>query len=358
MSAGRGSALLIAAVTLVVAASAAALAIRSPQPTARPPVASCSGTFDIVADGATLAFPYCANRSITTRDDGINRLVVVIHGDARNPDEYVASVQAAADAADAVDALIIAPYFRTSDDAAAGTTPAGLYFTDNGWKEGDPSETKPFPRPASLGSFEALDDLIRAVLTGGAFPNVRTVVITGHSAGGQFVDRYAATSPLEDELGGSFRFRYVIANPSSYLYFDARRPQHAGNAFEEPSARDRRGCPDFDTWKYGLEGRNAYAASASPATILARYARRDIVYLLGGEDTNTHDASLDTSCAAEWQGHDRLERGRRHFAYLGTVFGEAVYGSHVLVVIDGVGHDGPAMYLADAARAAVFGGTG
>ena len=56
----------------------------------------------------------------------------------------------------------------------------------------------------------------------GIFPNLKTVVVVGHSAGGQFVNRYAAggagcPNPLVE-------VRYVIMNPSSYLYVDDLGP--------------------------------------------------------------------------------------------------------------------------------------
>jgi hypothetical protein len=322
---------------------------------ARPPTPSCEELFPIDVGGAHLDLPYCANRSLAARDQGVRRLVVVIHGDGRNASDYFDSMMAAASAAGSGDTLIVAPQFLTADDQAAIASEADLYYSDNGWKEGDASATAPLARPASVSSFAALDDLVRSIVAGGAFPNLHAVVITGHSAGGQFVDRYVATSPLEDELGGAISFRYVIANPSSYLYFDTRRPGKSGDGLGELSRRERDRCPAYDTWKYGTDGLNRYAAQAGSAAILTRYGQRTIAYLLGGDDTDPHDSSLDGSCAAEWQGQNRLERGRLHYAYLESIFGPGVYATHSLQVVDGVGHDGRAMYLAAPGLAAVFG---
>ena len=342
----------------VVVAIVAAATLHRSAPAARSPTPTCSAVFPIVSGDPGLGLPYCTNRSLAQHDDGVRRLVIVIHGDARNASDYFDAMVAAAAAAGSTDALIVAPRFLTADDPAAAASSADLYYTDNGWKEGDPSATAPLSRPASVSSFAALDALVRSILAGGAFPNVRTVVITGHSAGGQFVDRYAATSPVEDEVGATVAFRYVVANPSSYLYFDARRPDASGDGFSTLSSRERDRCPDYDTWKYGMVGMNAYATAAGAAAILARYGRRDVVYLLGADDTDPHDSSIDRSCAAEWQGPNRLERGRRHHAYLASVFGPDVGATHTLAVVEGVGHDGPAMYLAAPGRAAVFGWTG
>jgi hypothetical protein len=348
----------VAVVSLAVLALVTGLGLAArvdptrPGPAAAPPVASCSGMLAVSASPA-LELPYCSNRSLSTPDPGIRRLVVVIHGDARNAADYLDAMQASADASDAGDTLIVAPQFWTADDDGASTSRDALYFTSGGWKAGDPSEVAPLPRSGAVSSFAALDALILAVASGGAFPNLRLVVVTGHSAGGQLVDRYAATSAVEDQLP-DLAFRYVIANPSSYLYFDARRPDGAGEGFAEPTRRDVRDCRALNAWKYGLEDLNPYAAAVGPAAILDRYGHRHITYLLGGKDSDPEDASLDTSCAGEWQGSGRLERGRLHFTYLGTVFGDEVYATHDLAVVPGVGHDAAAMYLSSAARAAIF----
>ena len=78
-----------------------------------------------------------------------------------------------------------------------------------GWKQGDGSKTSP---PVS--SFAALDRLIAGIVRSHRFPGLRHIVVAGHSAGGQFVERYAASTRLSVRVP----VRYVVANPSSYLY--------------------------------------------------------------------------------------------------------------------------------------------
>ena len=46
--------------------------------------------------------------------------------------------------------------------------------------------------------------------------------MAGHSAGGQFVTRYEMANQIHDTLG--VPMTYVVANPSSYAYLDAPRP--------------------------------------------------------------------------------------------------------------------------------------
>ena len=60
------------------------------------------------------------------------------------------------------------------------------------------------------------------------FPNLTTVVLIGHSGGGQLLNRYAIVGKSATTLAG-IHVRYVIANPSSYFYFSDDRPQQDGS---------------------------------------------------------------------------------------------------------------------------------
>jgi hypothetical protein len=60
---------------------------------------------------------------------------------------------------------------------------------------------------------------------------------------GQYVHRFASGSPVEAEVSG-LRFRYVVANPSTFLYLGPERPDGSGG-FAVPERGD---CPDFNDW--------------------------------------------------------------------------------------------------------------
>jgi hypothetical protein len=69
----------------------------------------------------------------------------------------------------------------------------------------------------SLSSFEVIDRLIDVAVKRN--PGIRRIIILGHSAGGQFVVRYAAINSrheLLEQQGVSIR--YVVANSSSYPF--------------------------------------------------------------------------------------------------------------------------------------------
>ena len=53
--------------------------------------------------------------------------------------------------------------------------------------------------PAPISSYAALDTLIRHFANRAAYPALTEIVIAGHSAGGQVVQRYAVTNQVETD---------------------------------------------------------------------------------------------------------------------------------------------------------------
>ena len=81
---------------------------------------------------------------------------------------------------------MIAPRFvLASDGAVAGVL---HWERNNDWKEGGESAET---RGVSLSAFAVLDRLRARLGRPGLYPNLTHMVIVGHSAGGQFVQRYA-----------------------------------------------------------------------------------------------------------------------------------------------------------------------
>ena len=75
---------------------------------------------------------------------------------------------------------------------------------------------------STVTSFDFADEILRRLAAREVFPNLEAIVVSGHSAGGQFVTRYEMANRVHDTLG--VPVRYVVANPSSYAYPDAARP--------------------------------------------------------------------------------------------------------------------------------------
>jgi pimeloyl-ACP methyl ester carboxylesterase len=306
------------------------------------PASPVMRTFSITKSGTALSFEYCSPGRVDQPNTAVRRLVVVVHGDSRNACDHAAYVQQAA-TSEGVEAstLIVAPRFRTDADVTAADSSL-LYWSNGGWKSGSSSLSSPYSRPWTMSSFEVVDLLVQEVVNPTRFPNLANVVVVGHSAGGQFTNRYAAASRIGLVTATGPAYRFVVSNPSSYLYLDAQR-YHAG-VLGPLTAGEASACSGYDHYKYGLVSPYAYLRANDAAAIPSRYMTRSVVYLLGSADTDTADDSLDVSCEAKWQGSQRLERGEQFYRYLGQVLGTGVYSTHAKSIVPNVGHHARNMY--------------
>jgi hypothetical protein len=265
--------------------------------------------------------------------------VVVIHGTGRNAAGYFASMMSAATKAGVVGhTLVIAPWFKTRKDKPNRDE---AVWTSDGWKQGDAAT-----KPTGVSSFAVTDHLLATLADRVLFPNLRWITVSGHSAGGQFTQRYATFGLAPNRLPGIF-VNFVAANPSSFLYFSPIRPSRNGG-FATPSAS---ACPGFDNYKYGLAKRSGYVAALTPVQAERSYVSRRVTLLTGGSDT-TDNGDEDTTCQAMLEGSNRAKRSANYFAYIRTI---APNAPHNRVVIPGVGHDGDAMFASLLAWPSLFG---
>ncbi len=275
----------------------------------------------------------------------ITRAVLVMHGRLRNADVYFRSARTAQAAAGDVgkSAIMIVPQFLAGVDVDAYHLPADtLRWTLEGWEGGDPALA---PTPAS--SFEALDAILARLADRNLFPNLKQVVVAGHSGGAQVVQRYAIAGKGELALTRQgIGVRYVVANPSSYAYFNSERP--------EPSIAAS--CPGYNRWKYGMEARPAYLAGPSIVDLEQAYVARRVIYLLGTLDTNPNHPALDKTCMGEAEGPYRYARGHAYAAAMAAR--DAGTPNHSLWDVQGVGHDGDKMLTSPCGLKALFDLTG
>jgi pimeloyl-ACP methyl ester carboxylesterase len=268
----------------------------------------------------------------------ISRAVIVLHGRLRNADAYYISAHTAQVAAgdDGKSALMIVPQFLAEVDTEAHKLPAEmLRWSLTGWEGGDAALA---PNPVS--SFEALDAILAKLSDRRVFPNLKQVVIAGHSGGGQVAQRYAIAGKGEAALSRQhIEIRYVVANPSSYAYFSKERPVPKIAA----------SCAGYNNWKYGMDERPPYLADATPASLEQRYVERDVVYLLGTLDTKP---AADKTCMGEAQGPNRYARGHAYAAALAKR--DQGTPNHRVWDVDGVGHDGDKMLTSKCGLAALF----
>jgi hypothetical protein len=285
-----------------------------------------------------------ASRPLNSPHPDVEFLIIVVHGALRNSDLYLAHAEAASAAAEAagLSTLVVAPQFLAQVDvgASAGVPDDALFWDVEGWKGGAPSVGD-----ASISSFTAMDKLLSQLTKSARTRRGRkpAVVVIGNSAGGQYVNRYAAVGHAPDALEDQgIRVRFVIANPSTYLYFDATRPVRV---------RGR----GINRWRYGFEEAPPYV-SDTPKQSLARYVRRDVSILLGAEDQDESALLLEVNPAARAQGRNRFERGHRYHEHVETLARSVgLKHKHKLVELPGVGHDAARVLAAEQTRNILFG---
>ena len=273
-------------------------------------------------------------------DPRIVRALIMVHGANRNADHYFETSVAAAFLAGALgDTIVIAPRFAAGTDAVA----AGEVLWPEGaqdWRSGGALASAP-----NLTSFDAMDDILRILAERRRFPNLRTIVVAGHSAGGQFVTRYEMANRVHETLG--VPVSYVPANPSSYAWPSPVRPLPTGNAepagaWREPlgpdgehvnaqftyGAFDASNAADYDRWPMGLEHRTGYAARSTSQQLIQHLVQRPTTYLLGQLDVLPL-AGFDSRPVAMAQGPTRRARGEAYVTYLTSALGAK---QHAMIV--------------------------
>jgi pimeloyl-ACP methyl ester carboxylesterase len=254
--------------------------------------------FAIRAGGKMAIARYFGSGSLDGSKDA-QRALIIVHGVLRNADLYYQTGVLAVNKARAAHVLVIAPQFLEQRDLAGQAVSAQTLRWDDRWPGGSPALA-----PVPLSSYAVFDAMIARLSDRRRFPAMREIVIAGHSAGGQIVQRYAVVGRGPDLLAPSpVKLHLIVANPSSYFYFGSWRPVPQKN------------CPSFDRWRYGLRGAPAYV-SGTEAALERRYVMRRVTYLLGTADTNRAEWDLDRTCAGEAQGAFRFVRGKNYIAYL------------------------------------------
>lgn len=271
----------------------------------------------------------------------ITRAILILHGVRRDADAYFRSARRAQAAAGEAGkaTIVIAPQFLTAGDVDAFHLSADtLRWTRLGWESGDPAVG-----PTAASSFDALDAILVKLADRRLLPNLKQVVVAGHSGGAQVVQRYAIATKGDMALTrGGVGVRYVVADPSSYAYFSSERP--------EPSIAAT--CAGFNRWKYGMENRPPYLADATASALEQAYVARRVIYLLGTLDNDPNQAALDKSCAAEAQGPNRYFRGHAYAAAMQARNGGTP--NHSVQDVPDVAHQGGKMLRSPCGLKALF----
>ena len=308
-----------------------------------------------VAVGDGRAFVY-RTHALETRNEAITRALVMVHGQGRNADGYFRSAVAAGFLAGALeDAVIVAPRFASNEGNCRDTlAPQELNWTCAGpssWRSGGAAVSNP-----AVTSFDVGDAIVRRLARKDVFPNLKTIVVAGHSAGGQYATRYAMANQIHEQAG--VPITYIVANPSSYTYPDSLRPSASAYPANVAAAApgysvplpakppppygrfaDAPNCTTYDTWPYGFQSRVGYTAKLSDAQLKKQLTTRPTLYLLGVLDILPL-YGFDGSCAAMAQGPTRLARGLAYARYLNENHG----ARHRTEVVPACGHSARCMF--------------
>jgi hypothetical protein len=203
----------------------------------------------------------------------------------------------------------------------------------------------------AVSSFDVMDEFLRAAVI--KFPNLEDIVIVGHSAGGQFVQRYVwmGVGVHEQLEAHGIHVRYVPANPGAYAFpiWQRKTPPGRDSVPRGPGRGDMQGwrwitpksCKNWDDWGWGLgdlanikSDRMVRAADyaidhylrphdrplarkalrdpgsatwerAARQALTLMYASREVWHIQAATD---HENTYHESCRTSLQGRSRYER--------------------------------------------------
>ena len=341
--------ILIAALTLPSVGSAQTLACTTP-------TAACERWLTY-GGGPARSMTY-GSYPLDQPNSAIRRALIMVHGASRNPDHYFETAMAAAFLAGAVEnTIVLSPRFPVSGDKLAENE---VIWT-GAWRSGGVS-----PSHSTITSFDFLDEMIRRLADKRVFPKLTTIVVAGHSAGGQVTTRYSMASKVHNTPGVTIS--YVVANPSTYAWPVVERPLPTGNGDPKDADKEALGAtgekvnlnftfgafdstraPNFNRWPSGLDSLSGYTAGMTAEQLRKNLVSRPVTYLLGQVDVLPL-GGFDSSPNAMAQGPTRRARGEAFFKYVTETMG----AKHEAIIVSECGHNDRCMYTTNKVFPVIF----
>jgi pimeloyl-ACP methyl ester carboxylesterase len=299
--------------------------------------------------------------SLDAPNPAVTRAFILVHGTNRNADHYFETATAAAFLAGALEnTIVIAPHLIAAPDKPE---PNEVVWPNRGdtWRSGGVSTSNP-----TLSAFDFMDEILRKLANKKTFPNLKNIVVAGHSAGGQFVTRYEMANKVHGTLG--VNVSYVVANPSTYAWPAAVRPLPAGDA--DPATADKEAlgadgekvhtqftfgpfdttkAPSYNRWPAGLENRTGYTAQMTDDQLRKQLAERPATYLLGQVDVLPL-GGFDSSPVAMAQGPTRRARGEAFLKYITETLGAKPNA----IIVPECGHNDRCIFTTNVVFPAIF----
>jgi pimeloyl-ACP methyl ester carboxylesterase len=299
--------------------------------------------------------------SLEKTNTAVTRALIMVHGAGRNADHYFETATAAAFLAGALEnTVVISPRFIASPDKPEANE---VLWPERGdtWRSGGMSPSNP-----TISAFEFVDEILRKLANKKTFPNLKNIVVAGHSAGGQFVTRYEMANKVHGTLGATLT--YVVANPSSYAWPAAVRPLPVGDA--DPAGADKEAlgpdgekvhtqftygpfdstkAPNYNRWPAGLLNRSGYTAQMSDDQLTKQLVDRPTTYLFGQVDVLPL-GGFDSSPVAMAQGPTRRARGEAFVKYIAQTLG----AKPNVIIVPECGHNDRCIFTTNVVFPAIF----
>ncbi|CAK3756019.1 Hypothetical predicted protein [Lecanosticta acicola] len=292
-------------------------------------------------------------------ESNVQRVLITIHGLLRDPWDYMNDTLNALDLATTQDAninrdsvAVIAPYFANGDDkglaypwtdglgANQGSTTNALVWAGSQWLAGLNNQ---YPHSSTgTSGFYVLDTLINYFNDATLFPDLKQIVLVGHSAGGQMLQRYAVVG---DNLNTRVPVTYWIGNPDSYAWLSEDRPLSTAD------------CPIFDEYREGYSNftdvgmvYGTYIVGEGREALVNNYNSKQIAYARAMLDHG--DVSHD--CRANTTGNDRHERFFFYIQDVPPTCDDSTSWNCDTVDLIQVTHDNGQMFQSPAGQARLF----
>ena len=299
--------------------------------------------------------PYISNYPLNKKNDDIRHVILAIH--SLNCDAIIAydnCMELINSHNLNKSTLVIAPQFLREKHLENNTEENLLFWKVYPFWGSSTSTTKSAGKNLKISAYSILSEIIADLCSKTSFPNIQRITVLGHSAGGQFVNRFAASNTVEFDVArpAGIQCKYIVMNPSSYVYFSPKRSVNGSvRNFSIPPPEVVEKYPGYNNYGYGLDKLYLYHRKngLTPEKIRQMYPQRNVVYLLGEKDCNA-DSSMSVHPHAMLEGKNRLERGRIYYGHLVDEFGPDIKNNQRIVLIPKVGHSGRDMILSDRGR--------
>lgn len=224
-----------------------------------------------------------------------------------------------------------------------------------------------------ISSFEAMDRLVKILCNKELYPAMKSITITGNSAGGQYTNRYSAINHVHDTVAKpvGVKMRYMPVNPLSYLYLDNKRQCSIKDKdFTVPNAEMARQIARYrakaisnkedleavtarytglirscNGYGYGLRGLPAYCRDhhIDQQKLIEQFKEREVLYAVGQYDTDFRRMYYEIF-AVLVQGRHRQERARIYYDHLQSIYGEDIKKTQSLKIIPKGNHSTRSVY--------------